>query len=335
MEVRRKDMLKKLQNVQFGLSKTAGLVQSDCFVFRKGRVATYNEHVTCSTDFPLSDLEGAVQSDRLLEILKLFDQEKLDVGIEGGVFIIKVPGDKVSLRTEKNITLPLDQLEQPETWRDLPTDFWEAVSTVQGCCTNRKGRFILSCIHLGKEWIEASDKQQICRYRVTTDMGWDLLLKRDALVEASGLSMTQFGETPNWFHFRSNSDLSLSCRKYVETYPPMDKFFSMEGEPLEFPKEIESALGKATVFKDDKNQGYVLIELKPGKVRVVGRDDFGEYAGVRDCVFQGESLKFRIDPRLMREVCARGGKTTVASGKMKIVTDKWEYLTCITKDGGK
>lgn len=328
MKVDRKQLLSTLESVSSGLSKGAELAQSDCFVFKNNRVVTFNESVYCSTEC-LLDFEGAVPSEELLGLLRRMKADQLDLSWGDNGLVIEAPGDHAVVAVESRITLPVDGLEQPDTWNDLPPNFWEAVSVVQNCCSNKRSRFILTCVHIHPDWVEASDKFQISRYGLKTGWQQPVLISRDSLNSAVGFNMTQFGETENWTHFRNVSGLQLSCRRYVMQYPDLTPFLRVEGSRLKIPNtdQFREALECASVFSGPAQDDQVIVELRKRKLRVVRNGARGSYRGVRECEFDGDEFRFAISPALLMEISKKTDTAIVAEGRLKVETDKWVYVT--------
>jgi hypothetical protein len=332
MQVKRKDLLNKLEAMAAGLAKIPNLAQSDCFVFHGGYVVTYNETVACRVECKV-DFEGAVHGKELLSLLRKLPQDEVEIGLEQGGLGVRVPGDRAVISMEAKIALPTEEIENPGEWNDLPTNFWDAMGVVRNCCSNKAVRAVLTCVHLTPDWVEASDKFQISRYPVKLKLTRDCLLHREAIQLCTGLEMTQYSETDSWFHFRNPEGLMLSCRRYNTVgnyrYPDLTPFLKVEGKKLSIPKALDEVLDRASDFTDADEQGYVTVELRPDKLRVKGRGKNGQYWGTRDCQFDGGEMSFRINPRLLSEISRKADSAIVAPSRLRVETDKWEYITLI------
>ncbi len=324
MLVNRKELLRKLECVADGLARTPSVSQSDCFVFKDGKLHTFNETVACILPFDLG-VTGAVSSKELLQVLKKHDKDELDVFEEEGNLIIKVPQEKTSIRMEDKIRLPL-KMDSPERWRPLPQDFWEAVSFVQNCCAKKDKKQLLTCVHLSNKWVEASDRYQVARWYIDLDLVRPILIRREALKGAAGLSMTEFGESQSWAHFRNAAGLVLSCRRYLEEYPNMTSFLDVTGKTLKLPKELDGALSRASVFADTDDLGFVRVDLRRDKLKITGTGANGKHRAVRDCSFDGEEMSFGANPKILSEIGKKTDTAVLSKGRMKFSSDKWVFV---------
>jgi len=331
MRIDREGLLKSLEYVTPGLATKAIVEQSTCFIFRDGKVATFNDEVACVADCPL-DIEGAVPADKMLAVLRKLTDDELNIELKDGQVKIKGKHARMaSIRMEKEITLELDAVEQPEKWRPLAEDFNEAVRVVQSCASHDASRFRLTCIHIHPDYLEACDDFQLARYPLETGLKKSMLIKRDSLKWLTGLDPTEMSATKNWMHFRNPAGLVLSCRRYVEEYHDVDDFLDVEGTKTVLPKGIEEAVDLATVFSSDNaDTNLLLIRIKSGRMRIEGHGKSGSYREDKKVNYDGPSMEFYIAPDLFLTISKRAAECIIGEGKLKVVTGKFEYVTPTT-----
>src|ERR1700722_12769722 len=146
--VNRENFLSCLEAVQPGLSAKEIVEQSSCFAFQGGEVFSFNDEIACRCPSPLNDsFQGAVQADKLLNILRKLPEEEITISMTDTHLIIKGKGRGFDARREQEITLPVGAVEKPETWKELHKDFCEASSIVQQCTGSDQSRFLSICVH--------------------------------------------------------------------------------------------------------------------------------------------------------------------------------------------
>ncbi len=337
MKINREVLLKQLEYVTPGLAKREVVEQSTCFIFRDGKVYTFNDEVACVADCPLK-IEGAVPADKLLAVLRKLNDDELDITVSDGQ--VKIKGEqsrRVSIRMDEEIALEVDAVEEPGKWRPLPEDFNEAVGVVQSCASNDASRFRLTCIHIHPDYLEACDDFQLARYPLKTGLKKPMLIKRDSLKWLTGLDPTEMSATKNWMHFRNPAGLVLSCRRYVEEYHDMDSFLVVEGTKTVFPKGIETTVGLASIFSsDNEDLNQLLIRIKPGRMRIEGHGKSGFYQEDKKVNYDGPPTEFQIAPDLFLTISKRAAECIVGDGRLKVDGGKFEYVTCTTVvDGGE
>jgi DNA polymerase III sliding clamp (beta) subunit (PCNA family) len=344
MKISRADLLEQLQSVRAGLSQKDLVEQSSCFVFKGGKVITFNDEVSCTRECDIG-LEGAVRSKPLLELLGKLQEEILDFVIEtadsdsesdGSAVQLKIVGKnrRSGIRLDSEIMLPLDAIEPPEKWRKLPEEFVEAVSIVKHCAgKDSSDHFCTSCVHIAPGAIEATDNYQMARFTMNTGFKSPLLVRRDAIAPIADLGMTSVSETSSWIHFKSSTGLTYSCRKYVDKFPDISKVIQGDGQKVILPKTIAQAIDVAKIFSaENADNDQVRIELSDGKVRVTGKGNSGWYTEVRKATYKGPKVVFDIPPTLLLDIVSRHNECKIAPGVLRVESGKFSFATSLGQE---
>lgn len=339
--VNRAELLRQLENVRAGLSPQEVYEQSSCFVFRNGRVLTFNNEVACraATDLEKS-FTGAVKAAPLLAILEKLSEDDVDLEVVNDELVILGKRKEVGIRMESEITLGVDVVEKPtEEWLNLPDDFGEAVSMVQECAKMRDEvptNFALTCIHMHPQWLEATDNFQMARYTIKTGIKKATLVKRVALRHITFLRMRQFSETEKWIHFKNADGVIMSCRRYTESYKDLGRGgtsgigLNSKGEPATLPKGLIEACDKADVFSSENtDNNRVLISIRPGELRVKAHGASGRYTETKKCGYDGPPISFMVSPKLMIELTKKQIECEVSSKFIKAQMGKLTYLAWV------
>jgi hypothetical protein len=335
MKINREKFLFQLEAVQPGLAPREIIEQSSCFVFKAGELITFNDEISCRFKTTLQ-LEGAVSAAPLLAILRKLAEEDLEITVGEGELRLEGKQRSVGVRMEQEITLPVHVVESPKKWYPLADDFSEAVFIAGQCAGSDSSQFATTCIHLHSKWIEACDNFQLCRYTIATPIKTPSLIRGTALRQIVNLGMDEFSETESWIHFRNPSGLVFSCRRHLETYPDLEGFLAVQGEPTVLPKGLAEAVDKAEVFSSenaDRNQ--IQVDLRPGKMRVTGRSTAGWYQEVKKLKYNGAPLRFLIAPKLLVEITKRHTDCEIAKEHLKVDGGRFVYVTCLEAEGAK
>jgi len=327
MKVKRERLLKALETVSPGLSAKEIVEQSNCFVFRDGRVITFNDEAAHSVTCKVG-LEGAVQSDPLLNLLRKLSEDELEVTAAEGEVRVRGQRREAGIRLEQEITLPVEGIEEPAEWKPLPEGFLDAVNIVRSCASNDESKFVLTCVHLHPKWIEACDNYQIARYPLKTGIANDVLIRQTSLKGVVNTELSEFSETENWMHFRKQDGPMISCRRYAEQYPSLDAYLESGGTVITLPKGLDTAVNKASIFSEDGDAARVTVELRAKKARISGTGPNGWFRETLTTEYDGEQLKFVIDPRLLLEIVRRAEKIEVQPGRLSVSGGKFRYVTC-------
>ena len=331
-EVNREQLLQQLESVMAGLSARDIIEQSSCFVFKDGAVITYNDEISCSHPCGLN-IEGAVQAEPLVDILRKLKEETIDVEVGDSELIIKGRRRSAGIRMEKEIVLPVENVERATKWKTIPEDFAEAVNVVKDCAGSDQSTPILTCIHIHPDRIEASDNYQVTRYKCKTGVVTPVLVKRDSIRNIVSLDVTKFAETSNWIHFRNRSKLVLSCRRYEETFPSLDALLNFKGERITLPKGLSEAVEKAQIFSaDNPDDNQIKIIIRTGKFRIRGEGGSGWFTEFTKTKYKGPAISFFISPELLVNLTTRHNECEIGEGRLKVDAGKFVYVTALGQD---
>jgi hypothetical protein len=345
MRINREELLSDLLLVKSGLSPREFIEQSSCFVFQDGQVMTFNDEVACRKNIGMKGITGAVQSVSLLAILEKMDDPILKVREnENGELEFRGKKKGFGVIMEAEVHLPIDRVEIPEKWKTLPKEFVQAVAMAQNCTSLDESRFLLTCVHIHPDYIEACDNHQAMRCNVRTGLKNPVLVRGSSIRDVAQLGMDQVALTPSWVHFRQSpredgdqNGLIYSCRRYSEEYPDLSPILVCKGHPWVIPKGISQASERASVFAADKaGDPLIHIHLSSGILKMEGRGVSGWYREVTKSVYDGPAVDFVMAPKLLQEISTKYNEAKISADKMKIMGGKedgisWEYVTVLGK----
>lgn len=331
--VNRENLLNALHSVQPGLATRETIEQSTCFIFRKGKVWTFNEEIACSIPSGLDkSFQGAVASKKLTELLEKTDDDEIRMEQANGELLISGKGWKSGIRMEQEILLAIDSVESAQDWKELPSDFVDGLNIVSDCASSDASRFEATCIHFHPKWIEACDRTQLARYTMKTGVGKSFLVRRDSIKHVASLGLTEIAQTETWVHFRNAKGLILSCRRFMDEYPDLTKLLDVHGEQTVLPSSLAEAVQKAEIFSSENSEvNRVLVEIRPGKMRVKGQGVTGWYWKSKPIKYKGKALGFLIAPKLLVQITDRSTHCEITPERLKVTSDKWTFIACLAK----
>lgn len=331
--IERQRLLKVLESVRPGLADREMVEQGTCFAFRDGEVLTFNEEVCCRNKSPLKDFHGCVRAKPLLDLLSKMSEDLIDIEVSDGEMIIKGQGRRAGLRTEAEVLLQVDSIENPEKeeWKKLPEGFLEAVGIVSSCVIKDDNQFLLTCVHIHNEYLEACDRFQVARYPISMDIKRPTLVRGVTLAKVCGYNMTEYAETASWFHFRDSEGLVFSCRRFIEDYKDLSAILSVEGgSKVNFPGSLEEIVGKAEVFSGENAiSNRVGVHLKENRIEISGEGVSGWYKERKQIEYHGEEMEFYISPKLLLSIPKRGSTCSVFDGRLMVNAEKFVFVVSI------
>ena len=331
MKVNRESFLRTLESVQPGTSLREILEQSSCFVFQDGQAMTFNEEIACRAPTGLDKtIVGAVPSNPLLETLRKRPEDEVEIEIDGPIFIVGGKGRRTEFNMEAEISLPIGMVETPKTWKKLHEEFCDAIATVGACASQDQTQFAYTCVHVHPKWVEASDNNQVCRWRLQTGVEESVLVRQTSIKHVPPLGMTEFTETKSWLHFRNPNGLILSCRRYIEEYRSFGEFLKTEGSPIVLPKGLIEACERCLVFTGElKDANLVTVRLSPGKLSIIGVGISGRHREARKIAWEGNTIEFSISPVLLSEIVKKHNDCQMTAEPLRVKNDRFTFVACL------
>jgi DNA polymerase III sliding clamp (beta) subunit (PCNA family) len=303
--------------VRAGLSARESLEQSSSFAFKGKEVMTFNDEVACRKSIPIS-LNGAVEAQKLLTMLEQTPDPFLKVIEEDRQIIFKGKRRAFGAAKEAEVSLPIDRVETPTDWKDLPDQFSEAVTSVKPCVCTDETKFVLTCIHITGEFLEACDNTQIMRHRCRMpDLKKPVLVRGDALTDLVHLKMTGMSVTKSWIHFQNEERLIYSVRKYADEYPDLAPLMKVSGEGIVIPKGLGEAADRAAIYAGDGDP-ILMVSIAPGVLKIKSRSGMGWYREAKTISYDGPEIEFAIRPSTLRKISEKHRDAVISQTKLKV-----------------
>lgn len=333
MKLSREWFLGKLESVSPGLAKKSaiGIQQSDCFVFHKDKVFTFNDDAAGRAVLKIDEIEGAVDADKLLEVLRNLEEDFLDVEKKKGHLILRGKNGRESgVVMQDDVLLPISSIEKPGEWNPVQEEFSEAVNLVSRCTSANEDQFILTCVHIHPKWIEATDNFQVGRFVIDTGVSESALVRCKALKDIVAMGVTQISSSPSWLHLKTSAGAVLSCRRFQGEYADIGKVLDVKGSKIVLPKSLTSELKRCLIFSKDQAEGSCInVVLKDCRVSIKGVGIKGYYKAPEKVDYNGPPIMFRIDPETLTKIIESFNECAISEGRLKAVLGTYEYITLL------
>jgi len=331
MKINREKLLDQLEMVRPGLSPREFIEQSSCFVFKDGMVMTFNDEIACRIETDLK-IEGAIQANNLISILEKIDDPELDVALnDDGQLEFKAKRKRFGIVMDAEIFLPIDSVEKPTKGHELSKEFTEAIGLVQHCISTDESKFVLTCIHITPDYIEACDNLQIMRVKVDTGVKESILVRGKSLAQIVNLGMDKMSVTKSWIHFQNHTGMVFSTRIFTDDYEELDDLMEVEkGSDIVIPKGLKEAAERASVFATDRvGDAQVGVKIRDGRVRLRGEGVTGFYEEVKRVAYDGPPIEFVIAPELLCHISSNYSDAKINESKLKAGGGQWTYVTVL------
>ena len=337
--IKREQLLKELQSVVPGLSEREIVEQSSCFVFKDGKVYTFNDEIACWAKSSLP-FTGAVSAKKLLSLLQGTSEEKLTVTLsKHGKLVIRGNHKQATYALASKIALPINSIKSPTVWKSLPSDFLEGLLLVADCAGRDESNFVLTCIHIAADKLEASDNDRIAKFNTQIKVKQSILIRKDTVKHLAAAGVTKFGETNDWVHFRSKNGPIICCRRYTESFPNTDTAFEIHGKKMTLPEGLEKAARRAAIFSaDNPEDSDIFVTLSTNKALIRGTGIGADYLEAKKIAYKGKSMTFLISPTQLIALTHKHNSGIVSPEKLKCKSGQFEFVASLgiaPQDGSK
>lgn len=335
MQVKRQELLAQLDQVKPGLHNGSDTPQSDSFLFRGGRVFSYNDEVLIQHPC-LLELDGACKALPLHQLLSKLGDEVLDCQVEEGSLSFTGKHTHASLILEAEIVSPALSVKTPQKWNPLPPRLIDGLLFCLFSAGRDMSRPALTGIHACGKVVESCDNFRLTRYTLGGSLAEDLLIPASAVALLKQFrDLTHFGTTPGWVHFSGKMGargLVFSCRTSSEKYPDLTALLKIQdGLEIVIPKSLGAALDRAGIFTEtelDQDQ-RVEITFKEGTLTLVGRNAYGWYREKMPLKYKGEPRTFQTHPGLLAEMLGMLDRVVVGPKQLKMQGEHFEHVVSI------
>lgn len=327
MKVKRKDVLAALDAVMPGVTQGKELEQSNCFVFTKERVFTYNDEVAVSHPIKIG-IGGAVPAKAFRTLLNKVKTDEVELTINKGELLLKGSKAKAGLRLETDVTLPLEDIGMPTKWIKLPEKFCDALTFCLFSASKDETKLILTNLHVCETFVESCDNYRITRYNMgkgaSKAFPKELLIPAFAAKDIASNEPVEYATTEGWLHFRNEKDVTYSCRTFDDEYPDFSPFIAeCEGDDVEFPETLNEILDRANVLSDGER---VSLILEDGELFVATENESGWFEETCDVDYDSKPAEFDIQPEFMKNILKFKGTSTITDKMLRFDSDNFVHV---------
>lgn len=333
--VGREPFLRALEEVKPGLSVRDILEQSAAFVFRGGRVWTFNDEVCCSAVSGLpKEFVGVVRAKLLLSLVRKADDDALTLTDSGGPELsLSGRNWRCGLARDPAVLLDLEKVPKPkkDDWFPVAPDLCEAITLVQECAGKDAQQFVFTCVHIHPEWVEASDNDQLARYRVKTKVTEPVLVRRDCVKHVPTYDVTRMAVHDNWVHFRASNGTVISMVRFADKFHDLTAMLDGNGVPATLPKSLSDLTLRAKDVSDETEEDRVKVTLAANKVKVSARCDSGWFEAGQVAKYAGPRFSFLVSPKMLQNLVDKYPECVIDTENYRIRAKggRFAYAACL------
>lgn len=335
MKVRRSKLIKALQLVESGLSRNKEtVVQASCYVFKDGRIMTFNDEVYCSIPFAVG-FEGAVGGRAFIETLGRFKEEDITFDLKDREVVVRGSGKRAGFKLESEILLPVGEVSHPDEadWQPADAGLSAALGNVASCVGTDEEKFYRTCVNVTATYVEACDNYHMMRAPVKTALTGEgsFLVRGLSIKPLDGLVIERVACTDDWLCFRCNDELDYYCRRYIDDFPNLDLYFNKDIEGSRFvpPAGFSEAIETAQIFTSENEIETVKVEMRDRRMRISGQGATGWYEELFTVDYRGQPMGFAAPPKLLRSFAEKHAEGVLGPTMLRVTADDFVYITSL------
>ena len=302
MKISKTELIKALDIVKPGLSTSDNIEQSTSFAFMEDRIVTYNDSISISTLFK-SGVTGAVSAKEIYTLLNKISNKTDNINLrqEDNELLIGIgKGESAGIKLEKEIQLPLNEINTEHIWKKIPKNLIEALLFCSFSTTKDLSKPLLTCIHVKNDMVESTDNKRATNYKLNGKIFGEFLIPVDSVKFLRNFNAIKYSLTDSWVSFLADNNAIFSCRVFNEKFPNISGVMDIVGKKMKFPEELIDAIDKAVIFceNDDSLSGAMVdITLMKNLIIIKGIGKVGHYTKKTKIKYIGDSFTFSVSSK--------------------------------------
>jgi len=338
MEINKDALLTALEVVKPGLTNKESIEQGTSFAFVNSNVITFNNEISISHPVDgMSDITGAVEAEKLYQLLGKLKAEKVNITLDEkhNEIVVKSGRIRAGLTIQSEIKFPLtEDISERGEWAALPEDFVKNLQFVIPSCSKNFNQPIITCVHVHRSgFVEASDNYCLARYMLKDKMPVPtFLIPATSAQHLVRFAPKEVAHGTGWVHFRADSGATFSCRIFNDTYPETSHFLKVEGLSIVLPDKMNEAVERAWVFAKRENtlEETLTVTLNKNHIDIRSESDNAWFEERVDNVnYDGDRLHFGITPVLLRDILTKTQQCTLGVRLLKFEGTDWVFVSAL------
>lgn len=342
MKIKRDDLQGALEKVKPGLADKEIIEQATYFAFMGEKVVTYNAELSISHPVPgLEDFTGAIKAEELYKFLTKTSAESIEIELGGEFIRLKAGKATVKFALQKEVKLPLEEVEKIGKWKPIPKEFLSALKEIIFSCSKDMSRPLLTCANiLNDGTIESSDNFRATRYQIDKMPVGSFLLPATSAQELVKYEVTEIctGKEKDfsWVHFRTGDGTIISCIVWADEYPNIvNKMLEDKGKKnkIQFPDTVPAILERAAIFakREQRTDEFVEVRVDNRKLTISAKSAFGQFEEWVKVEYAGEPFLFSLNPTLLSDMLKVAKECKVSPTRIIMEGKNWSHV-CILEE---
>jgi DNA polymerase III sliding clamp (beta) subunit (PCNA family) len=331
-EIDRKKLLTAVELVLPAITKKEVVAQSNLLGIRGGSLVSYNDEISFCHDFrelKMLDevaLDGALLHDRLSRL----KSDAVTVDVADNRLRVRSGRSTAYLNTVA-LEMPLAEIEAGSDEMPLPENFRERLRTVAAVCATDTSRPRLTCVNVGRGWLEGSDGYRLLRMSCEGVPQFLIPAASAARVADCDVDRILVTQRNEWVHFATPAGTTVSCRTYAADYPDLSVSYDMgDSTAFELPR-MDEELDRLQAFSKRSKRIDEQVQVELRRKQVVLRAEHENGAAEETIRWQHDDVEatFSIHPDFFRLALGQGTRCQLDDRRIKFSGEGWEHVVSL------
>ena len=290
MQVNKSEFLSAMKKAMPGVESSNNILQgADTYIFHNGYIYTYNDAISVSVHFPITNKAGenisaAIKAKDFYDLISRYEGDSLTIIPKNDIWVIKSENARAEITLlENNLIERIEGIKiDPKQFVKIPDRFMEGMAI---CNFSSKSQ--LSGLFCNEQVMVSADELKINWYGLNDAFTSSFWITDNAVKELLKLNeIVKYSVSDSWVHFMTNDKTIFSCKRLVQDNYPFDKIAKLvdshkkvkEDISNELPNKLIDAVNRAAALSTNiESFDTVKLTFTPDMIEVFAQRPSGKY----------------------------------------------------------
>lgn len=326
MEINREELLKALNQAAPGLSSLELTENSNCFIFDKKHIITYNDEVSVSIPFEHTLIKKAIGAKELLDILKKIKSKTIIMEMNAEEILIKAKNIKTGLKIQYDVHVPVDiKKKDNDLFYTMPENFIEGLSFSK-LAIGTDLQEVFGYAHISEDIIQSCSNYSAIRFKLSSPVQHELFIPHTVIDKIVNGGYTEFHKHDGWIHFLNTDTQAIFSTRTIESeYPDLLPFFLEKGTKIQIPDNLTDSLTRSSVFSENTDMYFANLTYKKGKCFLSAKNEKG-WIKEKIKIKSDSDFDFYFGVEQLRKVISKSKSAKLTKGTIRFRVGSGQYL---------
>jgi hypothetical protein len=262
---------------------------ADTFIFHDGFIHTYNDTISVSVRFPITNKAGenisaAIKAKDFYDLISRYEGDVISIIPKSDMWIVKSENARAELTLlENNLIERIQGITNGKfKWAKIPERFFEGLAIC-----NFKSQSQLSGVYCADKNIISTDNLKVNYYTLDEEIVTSFWINNDAVTELLKLNnVKKYYVSDSWVHFQTEDKTIFSCKRLAQDNYPYTKVIDFieshkkeKGDiSNELPNKLIDAVNRAAALSQNiESFDTVKLTFTKDNIEVFSQRPSGKY----------------------------------------------------------